>query len=84
MVLTPREIWHHCEGDHHEVHSKSEVHLEQEDCFACDFELATASKPVIYLFVFNKTVYPKFNTNKTSSFQSKKFFSFSHRGPPVV
>lgn len=82
VVLSPREFWHECDN-HHEVHAKNEVHLEQTDCFACDFDLGIISVPYLHFFIFEKPKFSKFDITSFSFFNAKEFNSFLLRGPPV-
>lgn len=81
VVLSPRELWHDCDN-HHEVHSKNEVHLEQKKCFACDFDLGFIDKHTVAVYIFSKSHFPKYTPLVESHFVINEFHSFSHRGPP--
>jgi hypothetical protein len=86
VLLTPRDVWHDCHHDdhHHEIEQSSETHAEQDDCFACDFDLGfyTFSSP--YFFSLNQRFNyenPKRILSRLNDFEG---FSFSLRGPPVT
>lgn len=85
VLLTPRSIWHECE--HHDLehkHSSNEQTYDQNDCFACDFDLGIISQPSFIQFIFEKNVYVNRTYTAFSLFTKDKFQHFSHRGPPTV
>jgi hypothetical protein len=84
VLLTPRTAWHECEHDEHHqnVHQSSETHVEQDDCFACDFDLGFISQPIATVFFFEKTHFPKNIAPSTTVLYLVSNYSFSRRGPP--
>lgn len=83
VVLSPRELWHDCD-EHHKVHVNNEVHLEQKDCFACEFDLGIISVPYLHFFSFEKQIFLKFDITRIPFFHVKEFDSFLLRGPPII
>ena len=78
-------MWHDCE--HHDLgieHSPNEQSLEQDDCFACDFELGIIAQPSVLQFNFEKLVFINRVYTAFSLFTKDKFQQFLHRGPPLA
>jgi hypothetical protein len=85
VLLTPRTVWHECK--HHDLehhHASNEQTFDQNDCFACDFDLGIISQPTFIRFIFDKVVYVDQTYTAFSFFTKDKFQQFSHRGPPTV
>lgn len=83
VVLTPREIWHHCE-DHHDIENSNDTHFEKGDCFVCDFGLGFIDQPHYFFFSFEKCSFEKEVQFSVSNYLKKEFHHFSHRGPPFA
>lgn len=84
MVLTPRELWHDCDHQHHEIENSDQDHFEQKDCFACDYHLGIIDQPVLSFFSFGTKQFNQQVILGKSVFIKREFQQFSHRGPPNV
>lgn len=83
VLLSPRNLWHECE-DNHTFHSNSEVHLENEDCFACEYDLGVILQAPDFFISFAKPIFNKFEITLENQHLPSKFEHFSHRGPPII
>lgn len=86
VLLTPRVAWHECEHDehHHVIDKSSETHIEQGDCFVCDFDLGFYTYTSPYFYTLNERVNSRNSEGILSRLNDFDGFSFSLRGPPVT
>lgn len=83
FLLIPTSYWHHCEADHHIKleNGKQEVHVENGDCFICDFQFQTFESLAFYkTTVFND--YTSFVQKSVSLALISSYSKLSLRGPP--
>lgn len=57
FLNVPRSLVHDCHGDHtishqDDEHDSSEAHIDQDDCFACEFDLSVSNVPSIKNYKF--------------------------------
>ena len=84
-MLTPRQLWHECEDHDHEMHhSTNEQSIEQDDCYACDFDLGVISQASFFHLIFEKRLYVKYIPFSFSFPNKEDFHQFTNRGPPTV
>lgn len=88
VLLTPRHWWHDC---NHKTHSHARtsddpheaVHVEQKDCFACDFDLGIIGQPETIVRYFSQKSYINPINDCAKSVQLEEIKDHSHRGPPL-
>lgn len=84
FLLIPTSYWHHCEADHHIKleNGKQEVHVENGDCFICDFQFQAFES-----LAFHKTnsfkSYVAVKQEPTIAISLTNYNKLRLRGPPV-
>jgi hypothetical protein len=75
---------HDCDHDHHDhVENESGISFEQDDCFACEFDLDFFEVPSLSYAKVQKVQFPVEDSSVNNLDYTTEFASFSHRGPPV-
>lgn len=87
--MTPRQWWHNCDHVTHSHQRFSDdpheaVHLENKDCFACDFDLGIIGHPETIVRYFTIKTYINHVNDCVESVQLEEINDYSHRGPPRI
>jgi len=81
---------HECDHDssaHHDSsHSDSSdlLSFDQDDCFACEFQLDVAPTALALSLKLAEQAYSQFVESKLNLYASSEFDLFSLRGPPII
>lgn len=80
----PRGWVHDCHADVHKESNHGKAKMEQDDCFACDYDLSVSTGVFAQInFILDHNVLTEFTANE----QRILLFSAltpTHRGPPVI
>ena len=86
LLILPRELVHD-----HDINSSCEIPTDEHNdsvnhanCFACEFTLDEAPKPLCFQFKLDNVYCQNFVESKYNLYASSKFDSFALRGPPII
>ncbi len=89
VLLAPRDLMHDCDhhdsvelsnSDHQDDHSN--VPHYDDDCFACDYDMDLAEKPLSFFYRFQKPTYVAFQAFKVTIVDQDEVSTECLRGPP--